>query len=47
MTPGALVAALDADVAAVVGSAVPVVRWDGLPSVTADYQGARRDRCAR
>jgi arsenate reductase (thioredoxin) len=38
---GMLVVALDADVSPVVNQALPVVRWDGLPSVTADYSEAR------
>lgn len=36
-----LVVALDASVDSVVDRAVPVVHWDGLPSVTADYRRAR------
>lgn len=37
---GMLVVALDADVDSVVGGRLPVLRWDGLPSVLADYSGA-------
>lgn len=39
--PGALVIALDADVESVVRNTTDVLRWDGLPSVMADYVGAR------
>jgi protein-tyrosine-phosphatase len=35
-----LVVALDADVAPIVGTIRPVMRWDGLPSVTTDYETA-------
>lgn len=41
LAPGTLVVALDAEVDGVVGETVPVSRWDGLPSVIADYAGAR------
>jgi protein-tyrosine-phosphatase len=37
-----LVVALDADVAPIVGRSLPVARWDGLPSVTTDYDNGRR-----
>jgi arsenate reductase len=36
-----LVVAIDADVHAVVGGARPIVRWDGLPSVSANYSAGR------
>ena len=39
--PAILVVALDADVGTVASGLAPVIRWDGLPSVTADYGGAR------
>lgn len=42
-----LIVALDAPVDSIVGRRVPVVRWDGLPSVMADYAGARSAIAAR
>jgi protein-tyrosine-phosphatase len=42
-----LVVALDADVAPIVGNAVPVAKWDGLPSVMSDYDNGRRAIVAR
>lgn len=41
LSRGLLVVALDADVDPVVGKRLPVLRWDGLPSVTANYGVAR------
>ena len=46
-TAGILVVALDVDVERVAGNATAVTRWDGLPSVTADYAGARTAIVAR
>jgi protein-tyrosine-phosphatase len=42
-----LVVALDASVDSLVDRAVPVIHWDGLPSVTADYPAARNAIAAR
>jgi hypothetical protein len=39
--PAILVVALDAEVETVAGGFARIIRWDGLPSVTADYGGAR------
>ena len=36
-----LVVAFDADVQPVVGDKLPVARWDGLPSVSANYAAGR------
>lgn len=41
------VVALDAPVDSIVARRVPVLRWDGLPSVMADYAGARTAISAR
>ena len=47
VTPGILVVALDADVESVAGNTTAITRWDGLPSVMADYAGARNAIVAR
>lgn len=47
VAPGALVVALDADVDSVVAGRATVVRWDGLPSVLANYTEARTAITAR
>lgn len=36
-----LVVSLDADVAPVVAGSLPVLKWDGLPSVSANYENGR------
>jgi DNA-binding beta-propeller fold protein YncE/protein-tyrosine-phosphatase len=47
VTPGILVVALDADVESVSGNTTAITRWDGLPSVMADYAGGRNAIVAR
>ena len=47
LSRGLLVVALDADVDPVVDKRLPVLRWDGLPSVTANYGVARSAIAAR
>ena len=36
-----LVVSLDADVTPVVAGSLPVLKWDGLPSVSANYENGR------